>query len=233
MICNSKTEFLTSLRVALENNGINDRTDILNDFRQHFEDGAAAGESEADVCRKLGDIDDIIKQYITEEAEQKASEPDMSGFGADSANTVPPQYGNVQQPQQEGFHADGGKITGLIFLDILIYSWTLPALASLIISLIGMAIGFVTGGITLMIGGAFSSVIDMSGFISTGFVPISIVFLGITLAALGGMLVIASINSVKGFINICIAVVNQHSRTFSGKNIAKKIGKKYREADVQ
>ena len=237
MICNSKTEFLTSLRLALEQNGVSDRSDILNDFRQHFDDGEAAGESEAEVCQKLGDIDDIIRQYITEDADRKAGEPDASGFGGNDApqySAPPPQYGNMQSAQQSApFSPDGGKIAGIIILDVLVYSWALPALAGVITGLYGATLGIAGSGIAIFFLGIISFFADLSGFLSTGFAAVSLVFLGIIFMAFGGMLVIASISATKGFINIIIAIVNHHAKIFVGHKIWHKIGKKDKEVQVQ
>ncbi len=243
MICNTKTEFLTGLRIALENNNVTDTRDILTDFRQHFEDGEAAGESEADVCRKLGDIDEIIKQYITEDAEQKASTPDASGFGANAGtgapeantgaqvNTAPqtPNYYTAAQntaSQAPSSGSKAGKIVGLVCLDVFVFSWAVPSLLSVILGLIGTTIGFVVSGIAVFIVGMLSFFIDLSGFVVTGFVPLSLIFLGIMMSALGGMLVIASIAAVKGFINVIISIINLHARWLSGHNILEKIGKR-------
>lgn len=238
MICTTKSEFLTSLRVALENSGISDRPDILSDFRQHFEDGEAAGESEAEVCRKLGDVDDIIKQYVTEDAEQKASAPDTSGFGAETDQTaattaVPPQYGSVQNAaaQPQGFTPSAGKIVGVLCLDVFLYSWAIPALISLICSLAAVALSFSVSGIVMTIGGLVSCFVTATGFISTGFAPISLVFLGLLFVGLGGMLVIATIGSVKGIVNLIITIINQHSKIFVGHKVLNKIGKKNGEVN--
>ena len=254
MICTTKSEFMTGLRIALENNNVTDTRDILTDFRQHFEDGEAAGETEAEVCRKLGDIDEIIKQYIsgdmtenttsaqTANAQQytgnaQTADPEASGFGADSQYSAPPppQYGSVQQaaPQPAGFQPSAGKIVGILCLDLFIYSWALPALASLIISLMGVTISFAASGLGIFLAGILSCFINMSGVISTGFAPLSLIFLGIMFMAFGGMLVIASIGSVKGFINIIIAIINHHAKIFAGHKVLSKIGKKNREVQAQ
>ena len=264
MICSTKTEFLTGLRLALEKNNINDPTDILTDFRQHFDDGEAAGETEAEVCQKLGDVDDIIKQYISEDADiaEKAAAAgtaakstarqaaDASGFaqdngtysapgGAYAGNTYTGQqqytgntYSGQQQqyagtaPQQPASNADGGKIACAIVLDILIYSWAIPALGGIIIGLFGITIGFIASGVAIFVAGIAAFFGAIGGFVVTGFAPISLFLLGITVTALGGMLVVASIASARGFINIIIAIINQHSNAFVGRKVLHKLGKK-------
>ncbi|MCR4781067.1 MAG: DUF1700 domain-containing protein, partial [Ruminiclostridium sp.] len=121
MTYTTKTEFLTGLRETLERNNVKDLSDILTDFRQHFDDGAAVGESEADVCRKLGDVDDIVQQYIADnpgaqQAPTGGRMPEASGFGAEGGAEQPygqPRYVETQ-PQQQG--ADAGKIVGVLCL---------------------------------------------------------------------------------------------------------------------
>ena len=270
MTYNTKQGFLTGLRVALEQNGVSDMSDILTDFRQHFDDGAAAGESEAQVCEKLGDVDEIVKQYISEMKEngklpedgdnyRDTQTADASGFGGETygnygqaqyqqpgqnyQNGQYGQYGSAQggytqyaAPQPQKFSPDGGSIAGLICLDILVYSWALPALAGVIFGgLYGAALGVGVSGLAVFISGIVSVFANIGGFVVTGFAPLSLIFLGIMLTALGVMLVIACIGATKGFINICIAVINQHSRVFAGHNVLNKIGsrRETREGTVQ
>lgn len=244
MTYTTKTEFLTGLRETLERNNVTDLSDILTDFRQHFDDGAAVGETEEDVCRKLGDVDDIVQQYIADNpgaqraaapntASQQAPTggdmPEASGFGAEGGAQQPysqPRYVDPQ-PQQSG--ADAGKIVGVLCLDVFLYSWALPTLFGLIWGLIGIAIGFSAAGFGLFIGGLIGTGASLGGLIITGFAPVSIVCLGVMFIGFAGMLVIASISAVKGFINLCITIINQHARAFAGKNVLNKIGKKTRE----
>jgi len=234
MTYNTKTEFLTGLRETLERNGIgiNDIRDILSDFRQHFEDGAASGESEADVCAKLGDVDEIVRQYISDNPTHtttSGSMPEASGFGAEGAPEQPYSQPRYAEPVNQSPHADGGKIAGVICLDIFLYSWALPTLLSLIVALYSVAAAFSATGISLFAAGLISVGIDLGGILMTGFAPLSIAALGVMFIGFGGMLVIASIGATKGFINLIIAIINQHSRAFAGKNVAQKIGKRNRE----
>ncbi len=62
----NKSAFIDGLKDALSRYGITEQRDILLDFEQHFSDGAAAGETEAQTCEKLGDPEEIAKQYVSE-----------------------------------------------------------------------------------------------------------------------------------------------------------------------
>lgn len=249
MIFNTKSEFMSGLREAVEKYNIPDAREILLDFEQHFIDGAAAGESEADVCRKLGDVEEIAKQYVsddefakaayneTAQSAQQPSEtkpaPQQASNGFDSNTYAGPTNGQMPYaqaapqpaPAYQGFTPDSGAIVGIIILDLFVLSWAIPTLASLIISLMGIALGFGAAGIAGLFGGMASFFIDISGIISTGFAPITIILFGVMMICFTGMLVIASIASVKGFVNLCKNIINLHSRVFAGYNIIRKESK--------
>ena len=63
----NKEQYIQALINAMTRCGVTDQREILTDFEQHFADGAAAGESEAQVCEKLGDPEEIAKQYASED----------------------------------------------------------------------------------------------------------------------------------------------------------------------
>ncbi len=236
MTYTTKTEFLTGLRETLERNNVTDMSDILSDFRQHFEDGAAVGESEEEVCRKLGDVDDIVQQYIADNpgvqsapVQQTATSGDMpeaSGFGAEGAGEQPYSQPRYIPPQQQTPGADAGKIVGVLCLDLFVYSWALPTLFSLIIALMSITLAFGIVGLVCFFGGIVAIGAGFGGLIVTGFAPLSVACLGIMFIGFTGMLTVASVGSVKGFINLCIAIINQHGRAFAGRNVLDKIGRK-------
>ena len=283
MIYESKHEFMDGLRTALAENDVKDARDIMIDFEMHFDDGLAAGESEADICKKLGDVDELVKQYISEDdtgaapaakaaestenpagstqkteydstaqAASAAEKTVYDGSAVYGANVTSDKYTYDQDTAgQYNYNRttygqatpypsagsenrpDTGAIIVTLCLDFFLYSWALPTLIGLIFGLMGTTIGFVGSGIGIFFAGLISNFADISGFISTGLAPLSLVFLGVLMMALGGMLVVASIASVRGFINLCIAIINQHSKAFTGRKVLRKIGKKKKEAAAQ
>jgi uncharacterized membrane protein len=62
----TKSEFLKSLKQALEKNNINQVTDILADYEEHFDHALATGKTEDEICKKLGTPAVIAKAYETE-----------------------------------------------------------------------------------------------------------------------------------------------------------------------
>ncbi|MGN0618338.1 MAG: HAAS signaling domain-containing protein [Ruminiclostridium sp.] len=272
---NNKSEFLNGLREALGRYSVPDAREILIDFEQHFDDGAAAGESEAQVCEKLGDVEEIAKQYISDidfaETESKtasaaAEEPAASGFGAETGEasqqySYGQQYGGAQNMQNAqaaqnmqnaqtaqnaqqygapqnynnvGFSPNPGKIVGVICVDLLVFSWAIPSLLTVILSFYSAVMAFGVSGISIIVLGAVSSFADVTGILHTGLAPISCVLLGILLSALCGMLVLLCVQIGKGFCAIIRNIINWHSRVFVGRNVINKKNKNVnKEAAVQ
>ena len=244
---NNKSEFLNGLREALGRYSVPDAREILIDFEQHFDDGAAAGESEAEVCEKLGDVEEIAKQYISDidfsenesRADNSAAEqPSASGFGTETGEAAQQysygqQYGGAQNMQnaqnaqqytapQNSFSPDGGKVVGVICVDLLVFSWAIPSLLAVILSFYSAVVAFGASGISVMVLGAVSSFADVTGILNTGLAPISCVLLGILLCALCGLLVLLCVQIGKGFCAIIRNIINWHSRVFVGRNVINK-----------
>ena len=224
----NKASFMNSLSERLKEYGVTDTREILLDFEQHFEDGIAAGETEDEVCSKLGDPNEIAKQYIpdmelsdidkkTETKPAPIPEPVNDGFDTHSYNAVPPP----PPVQNQGFQPDAGRIIGIIVIDLFVLSWVLPSLISLIFGLYGCTVGFGTGGILTFIGGIIMNFLDTSTWLFTTFSPLSTTLFGVVLMSLSSLLVIASIAATKGTINIFKRLINWHSEAFIGKKVCK------------
>ena len=60
----TEKDYIFLLDEALRVRGIVERHDILADYRQHFSDGRAAGQSDDDIVRQLGLPDEVAKEYL-------------------------------------------------------------------------------------------------------------------------------------------------------------------------
>ncbi|MBQ7834751.1 MAG: DUF1700 domain-containing protein, partial [Ruminiclostridium sp.] len=199
----NKKDFMELLGESLSTYGVSDAREILLDFEQHFEDGIAAGETEEQVCEKLGDPIEIAKQYIPEadiEVEEKKQATEASAFDTNNYNqqTVPP----VHNPQPQTFKADAGKIIVILLVDLMIFTWALPTLISLVVSLYSVVAAFAGSGIAVFIGGILMSFMDTTKWFFTTLSPLSTSLFGIVLLAAVPLLVIASIAATKGVINV-------------------------------
>lgn len=216
----NKKDFMELLGESLSTYGVSDAREILLDFEQHFEDGIAAGETEEQVCEKLGDPIEIAKQYIPEadiEVEEKKQTNEASAFDTNNYNqqTVPPVY----NPQPQTFKADAGKIIVILLVDFMIFTWALPTLISLVVSLYSVVAAFAASGIAVFIGGILMSFMDTTKWFFTTLSPLSTSLFGIVLLAAVPLLVIASIAATKGVINIFKRIINWHSEAFVGRKV--------------
>ena len=62
----NKLDFLDELYHYLLPLPKEEREEILNDFREHFREGEAAGKSQQQICEELGSPSECAKQYIGE-----------------------------------------------------------------------------------------------------------------------------------------------------------------------
>lgn len=237
----TKNIFMEKLRESLSEYGVSDTREIMLDFEQHFEDGAAAGETEEQVCEKLGDPVEIAKQYIPETdfiATDKKTEAsgfdtgsftktDASGFDSGAFTKVEENVYNGSAPQP--FQADIGKVILVLLVDILVFTWALPSLVSLLCSLFGITFSFGVSGIVILIAGILMSFMDTTTWLFTTLSPLSTSLFGVVLMAATPLLVIASIAATKGVVNVFKHIINWHSETFVGRKVCS-FEKKNKEA---
>ena len=226
MICKNRQEFMSTLREALTSYNVTDINDILDDFGRHFEDGYKAGETEEEVCVKLGDPEEIARQYAGEEelGRKRAAhiDPDKEKY----ENEAP--EGGFKSAPDTGYAAGGGftarigDIIGLLCVDLFVLTWAIPTLGGLVTGLCGISVGMLLSGIATMISGSLSAVFDMSWIFESGLSSVSCVFLGIFLISVGGLLGIASLSAIRGFVNFIIGIINWHARALTGHNILNK-----------
>ncbi len=220
----TKIIFMDKLRASLSEYGVTDTREIMLDFEQHFEDGEAAGETEAQVCEKLGDPEEIAKQYISDADifEEKKTEPktEASGFDSSAFQKEEPQA-QTTYTQSGGFQVDAGKVVLILLVDFLVFTWALPSLISLVCSLYGITVGVGVSGIAVLIAGILMNFMDTSTWLFTTLSPISTSLFGVVLMAATPLLVIASIAATKGTINIFKHIINWHSMTFAGHKVCR------------
>lgn len=229
IICNNKAEFLNELGKELTKFGVSDQSEIIADFEQHFSAGTAEGLTEAQVCEKLGDISEIAKQYVDEEIIERAETAEQpketytqnqqnafEGNGYQNTQTPPPV--NTQYNQNTGFRADGGKVAGVICVDVFVFTWALPALIGVVIGYLAIPLSLACAGLATFVGGIASIFTNIVGW-SSPFVPISTILFSVMIMALAGLAVMLGIVIVKGTIGVFKNIINWHGRVFNGKNV--------------
>lgn len=68
MVASNKEDFLFQLHNELHRIGIDADEDIFSDFEEHFKASANVGISEEETCRRLGDVKEIARNYLSFES---------------------------------------------------------------------------------------------------------------------------------------------------------------------
>lgn len=127
----TRADFLARLKSGLAGMPIGAQADILSDYERHFDDGRAAGRTEAEVAAALGDPDRLSRELRAEQG-LKRWEDQRSPSNAAAAIFA---------------------LVGLGAIDIIILLPLLTAVVSAIAGLFVAAIGvFVFGGGVLAVG---------------------------------------------------------------------------------
>lgn len=71
-------EFLTVFSASLKHMRADEKQDILQDFREHFEIGSANGKTEEEIAAELGDPRQLARMYSAESATNRVVE--LKGF---------------------------------------------------------------------------------------------------------------------------------------------------------
>lgn len=135
MTYNTKAEFMAALKSQAEKYSLS-FGEMAEDFECHFSEGEENGETESEICAKLGDPVEIVKEYAGENSENvQSSNSNVQNITA-GVNRVDSNTGKIS----------GGMITGVILLDLFVLDWALPTLASLVIVYIAVAFAFIVSG---------------------------------------------------------------------------------------
>ncbi len=140
----TQQEFMKQLKEALEQAGVNNVTDILNDYQEHFTHGLQNGKTQDEISAKLGNPKTIAKAFETEALIEKMKSPE-TGFQFETALRVLGRM-IVLAP----FTLIVFFIPGLIAFSLLVSGWSVAiALGAAAFGAIGMGLKFGLFGLSL------------------------------------------------------------------------------------
>ena len=202
MTYNTKAEFMAALKSQAEKYSLS-FGEMAEDFECHFSEGEENGETESEICAKLGDP--VVKEYAGENSENvQSSNSNVQNITA-GVNRVDSNTGKIS----------GGMITGVILLDLFVLDWALPTLASLVIVYIAVAFAFIVSGAASIISVILPFVSDSVTALLFG--RMFNVFAGMVILGLGGIMAPFMPNVIKGFAGVIKAVARLHVRAFAGR----------------
>ena len=198
MTYNTKAEFMTALQNEAERCSLSFE-EMAEDFEQHFSEGAENGESESEICEKLGDPAEIIREYADGVAESpRNAQTDKTVVGTECKDSI-----------------NAGMVTGVLLLDLLVFDWALPTVLALVITYIAVALAFIISGIANIVAVFVPFISDSLTAILFG--GIFNVFAGLAVLGLGGIMAVFIPNVIKAFIGMIKAVARLHVKAFTGR----------------
>lgn len=204
MTYNTKAEFMAALKSQAEKYSLS-FGEMAEDFERHFSEGEENGEAESEICAKLGDPVEIVKEYVGENSENVQSSNSNEQNITAGVNRVDSNTGKIS----------GGMITGVILLDLFVLDWALPTLASLVIVYIAVAFAFIVSGVASIISVILPFVSDSVTALLFG--RMFNVFAGMVILGLGGIMAAFTPNVIKGFAGVIKAAARLHVRAFAGR----------------
>ena len=204
MTYNTKADFMAALQKEAAKYSL-PFDEMAEDFEQHFSEGVENGESESAICAKLGDPAEIIKEYAEETADNIHNSGSNIPKAAYGTNPTEPDAGKIS----------GGMIAGVLLLDLFVFDWALPTLASLVIAYVAVAFAFIVSG-------ALSIVAVFMPFVPESITTILFgglfnMFAGMAILGLGGIMAVFTPNVIRGFLGTIKAVARLHVRAFTGR----------------
>lgn len=168
MTYNTKAEFMAALKSQAEKYSLSFE-EMAEDFERHFSEGEENGETESEICAKLGDPVEIVKDYAGEEAEGTFDK-------GDTAERILRFPGSKETSVSKYLMLDAFVVDlSFIFVVIFIIAYIIITAAFMLTGIIGIASAFLSSApesaATLLFGREFNvfaglAIIGISGFMT-------------------------------------------------------------------
>ena len=168
MTYNTKAEFMAALKSQAEKYSLS-FGEMAEDFERHFSEGEENGETESEICAKLGNPVEIVKDYAGEEAE--------STF--DKGNTAERvlRFSDSKETSVSKYLMLDAFVVDLLFILVVIFTlaYIIITAAFMLTGIIGIASAFLSSApesaATLLFGREFNvfaglAIIGISGFMT-------------------------------------------------------------------
>lgn len=198
----NKQTYLAELRQALSGMPEAELKDILYDYEEHFDAALASGEAEAAILEQLGRPEVVAKQFRLSKVIQRAE-------------SKPSSY-NL-------FRAVVASV-GLGLFNVIFILGPYLALATVLIVIFAVGAGLVIAGIGMAFGGlvslvsgaAAASLLLMTG-LDQGMMVIALLGVGVALAAVGGLILLAAVKLTKLFYQATLSYLKLNVRIIQQK----------------
>lgn len=157
-----------------------------------------------------------MSEYAAENSNTAAYENTAGMYVNEPAHKAQENRQTYGQIPINNVSPNGGMIAGVILLDLLVFDWAIPTLASLVAAYIAVAFSFIVSG-ALNIVAAFTPLMADS-LTTVMFGGLFNVFAGLAVLGLGGIMAVFVPNILKGFVGMIKSIGRLHVRAFTGRN---------------
>ena len=168
MTYNTKAEFMAALKSQAEKYSLS-FGEMAEDFERHFSEGAENGETESEICAKLGDPVEIVKDYAGEEAESTFDKGNTAECGS--------RFPGSKETSVSKYLMLDAFVVDLLFILVVIFTlaYIIITAAFMLTGIIGIASAFLSSApesaATLLFGREFNvfaglAIIGISGFMT-------------------------------------------------------------------
>lgn len=168
MTYNTKAEFMAALKSQAEKYSLS-FGEMAEDFERHFSEGEENGETESEICAKLGDPVEIVKDYAGEETEGTFDKGDTAECGS--------RFPHSKETSVSKYLMLDAFVVDLLFILVVIFTlaYIIITAAFMLTGIIGIASAFLSSApesaATLLFGREFNvfaglAIIGISGFMT-------------------------------------------------------------------
>ncbi len=196
MTYNTKAEFMTALKSQAEKYSLS-FGEMAEDFERHFSEGEENGETESEICAKLGDPVEIVKDYAGEEAESTFDKGNTAECGS--------HFPGSKETSVSKYLMLDAFVVDLLFILVVIFTlaYIIITAAFMLTGIIGIASAFLSSApesaATLLFGREFN------------------VFAGLAIIGISGCMTVLIPTAVKICIKIFKKAVKISKNEFAGR----------------
>ena len=185
----NEKEFINELKKNLKRLSNEDRDEIIEDYKEHFAVGKKKRRKESEIAKSLGDPKHLSKQINANLLISKAEK------NKSFTNIIRAVLATL----------------GLGFFNLVFVLGIFLGLVGVLIGLYGITLGLIIGGIA-------SILVPFIHYFQLGINPLSVVFLGVGMIALGVLSFIGNFYVTKGFYYITLKYLKVNIKIIRGED---------------
>ncbi|WP_454193432.1 DUF1700 domain-containing protein [Paenibacillus sp. Marseille-Q7038] len=151
----NRLQFMNRMKEGFYPLGAQERAELLSDYEQHFEMGLLEGKSETEIASELGNPEDLIKEALGDRyfqdnkilSQDRVHDEELTSYNKSPQGSPAPLIVTSRQKATPRFF----RVTGLVFLNLLLALPIMATIWALWISLAGISVsGILAPGLAIL-----------------------------------------------------------------------------------